>query len=350
MFSILRPYIFNLDPETAHNLAIKSLKLNLLPENLFRTEDENLLNINLFNKDFKNPIGLAAGFDKSAEVYNPLFKIGFGFIEVGTITPKPQFGNPKPRVFRLERDKGLINRLGFNNDGAETVKRRFELEPAQGVIGINVGPNKTTEEKSEDYLKCIELLHSYSDYITINISSPNTENLRKFHEKENLIQLLEKLNKNKVENKIKKPFFLKISPDINGKEISYIIELTLKYNIYGIIVSNTTDENREKLSDENKIEKGGLSGKPINQISTKLITKFYNESKGKLKIIGVGGVDSGKCVFEKMTAGASLVQLYTGLVYKGPGLIKSIKKDLIDILKKEKISKVSDIIGKKTVI
>ena len=174
--------------------------------------------------------------------------------------------------------------------------------------------------------------------------------MRKFHEKENLIQLLEKLNKNKVENKIKKPFFLKISPDINGKEISYIIELTLKYNIYGIIVSNTTDENREKLSDENKIEKGGLSGKPINQISTKLITKFYNESKGKLKIIGVGGVDSGKCVFEKMTAGASLVQLYTGLVYKGPGLIKSIKKDLIDILKKEKISKVSDIIGKKTVI
>ena len=155
------------------------------------------------------------------------------------------------------------------------MKRRFELEPAQGVIGINVGPNKTTEEKSEDYLKCIELLHSYSDYITINISSPNTENLRKFHEKENLIQLLEKLNKNKVENKIKKNFFLKISPDINGKEISYIIELTLKYNIYGIIVSNTTDENKKKLSDENKIEKGGLSGKPINQISTKLITKFY---------------------------------------------------------------------------
>ena len=345
MFSFLRPYIFNLDPETAHDLAIKSLKIDLIPETFFNIPGEDLLEVNVFDKSFKNPIGLAAGFDKSAEVYNSLFKLGFGFVEVGTITPKRQFGNPKPRVFRLEKDNALINRLGFNNDGVDEVQKRLMRNQARGILGINVGPNKSTKNKEEDYIICIKQLHNFADYITINISSPNTEDLRKFHEKENFFNLLKNIQKTKTENNFKKPFLIKISPDIVENDISHIIELSLRFKIDGIIISNTTDKNRSNLTDKNKDEIGGLSGKPINGLSNKLIKRFYKETKGKLTIIGVGGIDSGSCVFEKLTSGASLVQLYTGLIYKGPSIVKDIKSELINILKREKITKLSDIIG-----
>ena len=182
MFSILRPYIFSLDPEAAHDLAIKSLKANFLPESFFSVKEEELLATNLFKKKIRNPIGLAAGFDKSAEVYNSLFKLGFGFVEVGTITPKRQLGNPKPRMFRLEKDEALINRLGFNNHGLEMVAQRISKNKPQGILGINIGPNEETKDKSEDFYICLSKLYSYADYITINISSPNTEGLRDFHE------------------------------------------------------------------------------------------------------------------------------------------------------------------------
>jgi len=345
MFSILKPYIFSLDPETAHDLAIKSLKANFIPESFFSVKGEESLTTNLFNKKIKNPIGLAAGFDKSAEVYNSIFKLGFGFVEVGTITPKKQLGNPKPRIFRLEKDEALINRLGFNNHGSEIVAQRISENKPQGILGINIGPNKESRNKAEDFYICLSKLYSYADYVTINISSPNTEGLRDFHESNSMIKLLEGLNKLKEDKNIDKPLTVKISPDIDEKEISNIIEIIKKYKINGVIISNTTDKNREKLLDGKKNESGGLSGKPIKNISTNLIKKFYKELNRKITIIGVGGVDSGESAFDKITAGADVVQLYTGMVYRGPGVVKEIKKELISILKNNKIKNIRDAVG-----
>ncbi len=345
MYSIFKPYIFSLDPEAAHDLAIKSLKINFLPESFFSVKDEEILKTNLFQKKINNPIGLAAGFDKSAEVYNSLFKLGFGFVEVGTVTPKRQLGNPKPRIFRLEKDEALINRLGFNNHGSEIIANRISNNKPLGALGVNIGPNKESSNKSEDFFICLSRLHSCADYITINISSPNTEGLRDFHNSRSLMSLLEGLQKIKKNKNIQKPLVLKISPDINDKEISNIIEIIKKYDIEGIIISNTTDKNREKLLDTKKNEEGGLSGKPIKEISTKLIKKFYSGLNKKITIIGVGGIDSGEAAFEKITAGASAVQLYTGMVYKGPGVAREIKKELISILKNEKVKRITDVIG-----
>ena len=345
MFSIFRPFIFSLDPETAHDLAINSLKFNVLPKNIFQIENEELLETNLFNIKLPNPIGLAAGFDKSAEVYNSLFKLGYGFVEIGTVTPKRQLGNPKPRIFRLEKDQALINRLGFNNHGSEIVSKRIAENLPNGFLGINVGPNKDTKKKEEDYYLCLSRLASHAGYLTINISSPNTEGLRNFHDKNELDKLLNGINKIKEEKNITKPIALKISPDINNPEISNIIELIIKHNIDGIIVSNTTDSNRENLSDVQKSETGGLSGQPLKNLSTNLIKKFFKDTKGKIQIIGVGGVDSGQSAFEKISAGANAVQLYTGMVYKGPGVVRDMKKELISILKKENLKNISEAVG-----
>ena len=345
MYSIFKPYIFSLDPEIAHDLAIKSLKFNVLPKSIFNVQGEEQLETNLLNERIPNPIGLAAGFDKSAEVYNSLFKLGYGFVEVGTITPKRQLGNSKPRVFRLEKDRALINRLGFNNHGSEIVSKRISDNLPSGFLGINIGPNKDTKNKDEDYFICLSRLSSFAGYITINISSPNTEGLRNFHEEKALEKLLLGVNKIKKDKNIVKPLVLKISPDIKENEISSIIELIMKHKIEGIIVSNTTDSHREKLSDIQKNEKGGLSGQPLKDLSTKLIKKFYRETKGKIQIIGVGGVDSGYAAFEKICAGANAVQLYTGMVYKGPGVVKEMKKELITILKKEKLKNISEAVG-----
>ena len=345
MFSILKPYIFSLDPEVAHDLAIKSLKVNILPQSFFKVEDEEMLETTLFGSNISNPIGLAAGFDKSAEVYNSLFKFGFGFIEVGTVTPKQQLGNPKPRIFRLEKDQALINRLGFNNHGSEIISKRISNNHPEGFLGINIGPNKETKNKEEDYYICLSRLSMFAGYITINISSPNTEGLRDFHNQGELKKLLIGLNKTIKERKIECPIAIKISPDIKDDEISKIIDLVSSNNIKGIVVSNTTESNRDNLSDIKKNETGGLSGQPLKDISTKLIKRFYKETKGKIKIIGVGGVDSGRSAYEKITAGADAVQLYTGMVYKGPGIVKEIKKDLISILKKENIKNISEAVG-----
>ncbi len=284
-------------------------------------------------------------FDKNAEVYNQLFKLGFGFVEVGTITPKRQLGNPKPRIFRLEKDQALINRLGFNNHGSEIVAQRISENKPEGFLGINIGPNRDTKDKFDDFYFCLFKLYSYSDYITINISSPNTAGLRDFHEKNSMIKLLEGLNKIKKLKNINKPLVVKLSPDIDEKNISNIIEIVNKYKIDGIIISNTTDKNRQKLIDKKKDEIGGLSGQPIKNISTNLIKKFYKAANKKITIIGVGGVDSGQSAFEKITAGAKVVQLYTGMVYKGPGVVKEIKKELISILKNNKIKNIAQATG-----
>ena len=345
MFSFLRPFIFNLDPETAHDLAIKSLKYNVLPKSLFTVEDEEILNTKLFGKIIDNPIGLAAGFDKSAEVYNEIFKIGFGFVEVGTVTPKKQYGNQKPRVFRLEKDQALINRLGFNNDGSDAIKKRIEHNAPDGLLGINIGPNKDTDNMYNDFLSCAKTFFPIGDYITINISSPNTEGLRNFHEKENLEKLLIKINEIRKESNFKKSFLLKISPDLDESSINNIVDLSLKNNINGIILTNTSDKNRDKLIDNQKNEKGGLSGQPIKDLSTKIIKKFYKKLNGKIPIIGVGGVDSGNAAFEKIAAGASAIQLYTGRIYKGPMIVKEIKKGLIIKLNEKGFKNISEAVG-----
>ena len=346
MFSVLRPFLFKLDPETTHDLAIKSLKFNYLPRKMFEVEDEQILNIELLGKNFPNPIGLAAGFDKSGEVYNSLLKFGFGFIEIGTVTPLKQFGNPKPRIFRLEDDSALINRLGFNNDGIEIIKNRIKSEKKKGIVGINIGPNKNTKDQKNDFCIGLNNFFDIADYITVNISSPNTEGLRDFHDQEKLEDLLLALNKIKSENKINIPLLLKISPDIKDNHISEIADTAIKNDISGIILTNTTNSNKDKLISDFKKEEGGLSGEPLQQISTNMIKKFYKQLNGKIPIIGVGGVNSGKSAYEKIIAGASLLQLYTGLVYKGPSIVKNIKKELIQILKVEGLNNIKDAIGK----
>ena len=345
MYSLFKPFIFKIDPEMAHNLAIKTLKYNFLPEDIFKVENESILETKIFNNKIKNPIGLAAGFDKSAEVYNSLFRFGFGFIEVGTITPKQQYGNPKPRVFRLESDRALINRLGFNNDGLEKVSNRLRNNSPNGFLGINIGPNKDSKNRIDDYLKCIDEINMFADYITINISSPNTPGLRDFHDKNTLQNLLNNIDQFTKKNKIQKPLALKVSPDIAESEISYIIDSIKKFNISGVIISNTTDKNRENLTGSYRSEEGGLSGEPLGKISNDLIKKFYKETKGEITIIGVGGINSGMTAYEKLKSGASLLQLYTGMIYEGPGIVKKIKTELIDILEKEKIKNVSEIVG-----
>tara|TARA_B100000945_G_scaffold34094_1_gene23142 strand:+ start:162 stop:1208 length:1047 start_codon:yes stop_codon:yes gene_type:complete len=345
MFSLVRPYIFKVNPETAHNLAIKSLKYNFLPESLFTVENEEILNSSLFGKSIKNPIGLAAGFDKSAEVYNQLFKIGFGFVEIGTVTPKKQYGNPKPRIFRLEKDTALINRLGFNNDGSDIVKKRIENNLPKSLLGINIGPNKGVKDMTEDFLSCAETFFPLGDYITINISSPNTEGLRDFHKKENLKNLLSKINEIREKSSFRKAFLLKVSPDLDEQSVNEVISLILDYKIDGVILTNTTDTNRNNLKSDNKLEKGGLSGKPLQNISTKLIKRFYKDLKGRASIIGVGGIDSGNSAFEKIAAGASALQLYTSMIYEGPLVVKKIKRDLIKILNEQGFKNIKEAIG-----
>ena len=347
MFSNLRSLIFKLDPETAHNLAIKSLKFSFASNILDDDKNNPLFKTRLFKKDIENPIGIAAGFDKNAEVYNSLFKLGFGFVEVGTVTPLKQYGNPKPRVFRLVEDEALINRLGFNNLGAKNVLDRIKSKRQIGLLGVNIGPNKDTNDRNSDYIQCFKTFHEVADYITINISSPNTENLRNFHDELKLDELLKIINEEKKNLNTSIPIVVKVSPDISDQDISKISDVLLDNNIEAVIISNTSDTTRDGLSNILKHQKGGLSGKPIEEKSTNLIDKFYNILKGRIKIIGVGGVDSGISAYKKFLAGADYVQLYTGMVYRGPNIVGIIKKELKELLLKDGVKNFTEIIGKK---
>ena len=347
MFSKFRSLIFKIDPEVAHNLAIKSLKLNLIPNLFDENKDNTMFQSTLFGKNIDNPIGMAAGFDKSAEVYNALFKLGFGFVEVGTVTPLEQYGNPKPRVFRLVEDQALINRLGFNNLGAENVSNKIRSNLSKGLLGINIGPNKDSSDRLNDYLIGFRTFHDIADYITINISSPNTENLRNFHEETKFNELMNSIHEEKIKLKSKVPIVVKISPDISEEQIELISKILLDHKVSAIIVSNTTSKNREKLNDISKHQKGGLSGKPLEEEANKLISKFYKLLKDKIEIIGVGGVDSGESAHKKFLAGASYLQLYTGMVFQGPNIVGKIKKELKEILITEGIKNFKEIIGKK---
>ncbi len=345
MFNILRPLIFKFSPEVAHSLAIKALKLNNIPYS--KPKDNHILETTFCKKKLSSPIGVAAGFDKNAEVYNPLFNLGFGFVEVGTITPKPQFGNPKPRVFRLEEDEALINRLGFNNSGSEQISQTIKENNKKGFLGINIGPNKDSTNRIDDYLICFRKFYNLADYITINISSPNTENLRDFHNQDELNSLIDKLKNEKKKLNSNIPLAIKVSPDLNDDQINEVSKIIMEQEIEIIIVSNTTDKNRENLKNINKLEKGGLSGKPIEKISNEAISKFYKILKDKTKIIGVGGVSNGQDAFQKIISGATLVQLYTGMVYRGPRIASKISTELIDLLKNKGFKNVSEAVGTK---
>ena len=345
MFDILRPFLFKINPETAHSLAINALKFGNIAS--IKMNKSPRIETSIFNEKIHSPIGVAAGFDKNAEVYNSLFNLGFGFVEVGTVTPKPQFGNPRPRVFRLEEDEALINRLGFNNQGSEKIYSRISLNKPKGLLGINIGPNKNSENRLEDYILCFKKFHIIADYLTINISSPNTENLRDFHDQNQLNELLSAIVNEKNNLNSKTPIAVKVSPDIDDNNIDKIVETLIKYQIELVIVSNTTDRNRKNLININKLEKGGLSGKPIEDLSNLLINKFYKKLNNKVKIIGVGGIDSGKSAYDKIINGASLIQLYTGMVYQGPNIVNKITNELIDILNNNGFKNISDAIGSK---
>ena len=342
MFEKIRSLIFKFDPEMAHNLAIQALKTKLIPVKIKKYE---CLKVNFLGKEIPNPIGIAAGFDKNAEVYNSLFSLGFGFIEVGTITPKPQFGNPKPRVFRLEEDEALINRLGFNNVGSDSAASNLRNNSPKGLLGINIGPNKDTENRIEDYLKCFRVLNNLGEYIAINISSPNTENLRSFHNPNELEELLNSLNDEKNKINSSTSIVVKIAPDLKLNDLEIIGNILLKNNIQMVIISNTSDGTRDNLKNINKLEKGGLSGKPIETKSNLLIKEFYQIFKNRIKIIGVGGVDSGKSAYEKFLSGASYIQLYTGMVYQGPNIVNKISEELNDILGSQGVKNIEEIIG-----
>ena len=345
MFNILRPFIFKFNPEAAHSMAIKALKFGYVPP--IKLKKTPLLETSIFSKKIYSPVGIAAGFDKNAEVYNSLFNLGFGFVEVGTVTPKPQYGNPKPRVFRLEEDEALINRLGFNNNGSEEISLRIKNNKPKGLLGINIGPNKDSLERINDYLECFKKFEKLADYLTVNISSPNTESLRDFHEKKELKQLINAINNEKKIHNSKIPIAVKISPDLDQKQIENVSEILLENNIEVAIISNSTDRNRENLININKMERGGLSGKPIEKISNNIINRFYNLIGKKIKIIGVGGTDSAKGVYEKIVNGATLVQIYTGMVYKGPQIATQINKELIKILEKDGVKNIGELIGSK---
>ena len=349
MYSNLRSLIFKIDPERAHFLAIQSLKLNLVSNIFDENKNDPIFKTKLFDQDLDNPIGIAAGFDKNAEVYNPLFKLGFGFVEVGTVTPLKQYGNEKPRVFRLVEDQALINRLGFNNHGSDTILNRIKSNKKLGVLGVNVGPNKDSNDRLNDYLIGLEKFSEVADYITINISSPNTENLRNFHEENKLKELLKSVSEKKKQLKSEIPIAVKISPDISENQIDLISEILLENEISAIIISNTSDTSRETLQNIQRHQKGGLSGKPIEKKSNFLISKFYSLVKGKIKIIGVGGVDSGKAAYDKFLFGADYVQLYTGMVFQGPNIAGKIKKDLKKLLIRDGVKNFTEIVGNKTI-
>jgi dihydroorotate dehydrogenase len=335
---LIRPIFFCFDPEKIHYFTFSLIRsLSKIPgfpfllKSLYGVNDPRL-ETEVFGLKFKNPVGLAAGFDKDAKLYKELSNLGFGFIEIGTLTPKGQEGNPKTRLFRLKEDSAIINRMGFNNGGVQEAVER--LKKNTGVlIGGNIGKNKLTpnEEATSDYEICFDALYDYVDYFVVNVSSPNTPNLRALQDKEPLTQLLQTLQNKNLEKPKQKPILLKIAPDLTDEQLLDIIDIIKETKIAGVIATNTTIS-REGLQSENKAEMGGLSGKPLTKRSTEVIRFLSQKSNKAFPIIGVGGIHSADDALEKLEAGACLVQLYTGFIYEGPGLVRAINKKILEKL------------------
>lgn len=349
LFPLARPFIHAIDPETAHNLTIKALKAGIT--GCFgRSEDDPILGTKVFGLDFKNPVGLAAGFDKNADAVSGCRKMGFGFTEAGTVTPKPQPGNDRPRLFRLSEDRAVINRFGFNNAGLEYFEKQLKALPKSSQpVGANVGANKDADDRTADYVTGIQKLYGLSDYFTVNISSPNTPGLRALQSKAALEDLVGRVLEARAE-KIREgqayiPILVKIAPDLQEEDITDIASIARDTEIDGLIVSNTTIERPESLKSLQKVEAGGLSGAPLMAPSTKVLSDVYRATGGDVPLIGVGGIASGADAFAKIKAGASLVQVYSMLVYEGPALVDRIKRELTVLLKSEGFGSVSDAVG-----
>lgn len=337
--------MFGLDAEVAHEWGMKALRSGLAAPYYCDSGSFGVGLVKRFGLEFRNPIGIAAGFDKNAFAVNQISSLGFGFVEIGTVTYKPQTGNSKPRMFRLTQDEALVNRLGFNNDGAEAIAARLAKLKRNGIVGVNIGKNKDVpiEEATENYLACFKLLAHHADYVAINISSPNTPNLRELQRSENLDELLGVLSE---EAKGRVPLLVKIAPDLSEAEIEAVVDICVKHDITGIIATNTTIS-REGLASPyvEAIGAGGLSGRPLRAQSTRVVETVYRCSKGKLPIIGVGGVFTGEDAFEKIVAGASLVQAYTGFIYGGPTFARDVNVRLAEILSDKGFSTVDEAVG-----
>ncbi|MGA9088609.1 MAG: quinone-dependent dihydroorotate dehydrogenase [Bradyrhizobium sp.] len=335
------------DPEDAHRLAVQGLKL--LPPARPRPDDQKLA-VRAFGLNFPNPVGMAAGFDKNAEVSDALLRLGFGFVEVGTVTPKPQAGNPRPRIFRLERDEAIINRLGFNNDGAEAVLRRLAARAHHGgIVGVNVGANKDSADRAADYVKLIETFAPVASYFTVNVSSPNTPGLRNLQQAAALDDLLARVidaRERVRQNAGDSPVLLKIAPDLSLAELDDVVQIARSRRVDGMIVTNTTLTRPPTLREQTRArEPGGLSGRPLFRLSTRMVAETYVRAEGAFPLVGVGGIDSGGAALTKIRAGASLIQLYSALIYKGLGLVEDIKNDLASTLLRTGRDSLSEIVG-----
>lgn len=344
--ALTRPFLFNLDPETAHKLTLAALARIPLPP---PRPDDPRLAVKAFGLAFPNPIGLAAGFDKDAEVADPMLRLGFGFVEIGTVTPLPQDGNPRPRVFRLPRDEAVINRLGFPSRGhAEAHARLLRWRGGAGIVGVNLGANKTSRDRAADYVQGITAFADVASYFTINISSPNTPGLRDLQQAPALDDLLARVLQARDEAAEafgRRPVLLKIAPDLSLTELDAIVDVSRKREIDGLIVSNTTVSRSGTLQDFRKSEPGGLSGRPLFDLSTRILAAAFMRVERQFPLVGVGGIDSAEAAIAKIEAGASLLQLYTALVYKGPSLVGEIERGLLRRLDQDSCASLEALVG-----
>lgn len=352
LYKKLSPLLFMIDPEKAHGLTITALKKGLIPKG--KVQDYPRLKMTLWDRVFPNPVGMAAGFDKTAEVIAPLLQQGFGFVEAGTVTPRPQEGNPKPRIFREPKNEAVINRMGFPSGGVTHFKSNYEQflshrPRPNGVVGLNIGMNKSQKDPAKDYRLLVRMLGPMADYLTVNISSPNTPGLRDLQKKDVFLNLmgevLEERKKSCGAHAVP-PLLVKLAPDLNEDQQEELASAALESGIDGIILTNTTLDRPDYLSEKFASEKGGLSGAPVRDKSTKMISNFYRLTEGKLPIIGVGGIANGEHAYDKIKAGASLVQVYSCMVYEGPAIARNICAELDSLLEKDRHSSLSEAIGK----
>ncbi len=355
LYPLVRPLVMMMTPEFGHTLAIKALKMGLIPPQ--PKVNDPVLKTSLFGIDFPNPVGLAAGFDKNADAADAMHGQGFGYVEVGTVTPKAQPGNPKPRLFRLVEDRAVINRMGFNNAGMEAMAERLAARKGKGVVGVNLGKNKDTENAVDDYVLCARRLAQYADYLAINVSSPNTPGLRSLQSKEPLIEIIggvrNVLKQLEEDGQRRPPLMLKIAPDLEPEDLRDIADVIMgegldvadgETGVDALIVTNTT-WSREGLINWQKNEQGGMSGKPLFDASTRVLSDMYKLTKGKIPLVGVGGIETGKDAYLKIRAGASLVQLYSAMVYEGPALGARVANELAACLKADGFTSVADAVG-----
>lgn len=343
VYSLVRPMLMALPAETAHGLTILALRLGggrFFP----RPAPDPALATEVFGLHFPNPLGLAAGFDKDAEVPDAMLALGFGFTETGTVTPLPQQGNPRPRLFRLSKDRAIINRMGFNNQGVGATKARLSARGRQGFVGANVGANKDSTDRIADYGVCMKALAGQADYFVINVSSPNTPGLRALQSREPLMEIIASA-KDALSATHGAPLLLKVSPDLGPEDRAEVAAASIESGIDGLIISNTTLARPDTLTSPNRIEEGGLSGAPLMESATRALGEFYHLTSGQIPLIGVGGISSGADAYQKICQGASLVQLYSALVYGGPGLIAEILADLSRLLKADGYENISEAVG-----